>query len=381
MSAMPIRVDLRPDSPDAAAVASWRERLDSVASDSAPWLELEASTVAAERLRAVPVGPTLLLGFGGSALGTRTALDWAAGAHAGAGEVRVLDTLETEQVADCLEWAAAKAATLITVSKSGRTVAVSQLLAAALERLDGPRVFVSDPGPNDMDEVLRARGPYERFDIPAPIGGRYSIFTAVGQVPLRAAGLDPHAMLVGARAERERVHGDPGQLLATMAWREANPCSTQVLWCYANPLVSWAAWLQQLECESLGRTRPDGSRVGEFVAVLRGPADQHSVAQLLIDGPRDKRVTIVDFASEAAPPELEAVSTLRAIERDAAFDAMTLPTARILVADRSLETLGALMLDGMFSTVMWAAYLGVDPYGQPAVESIKKRVAARYKPD
>jgi glucose-6-phosphate isomerase len=285
----------------------------------------------------------------------------------------VLDSLDVARVRDDLEWAQAHRASLIVVSKSGRTIEVQTLLAALAGGDLGPRFFVSDPGPKQMDALV---GEHVRFEMPAEVGGRYSVFTAVGQVPMRAAGLDPHALLRGATAEIAGLRADSDHLLAPLWWRASHPAAASVVWSYDEALGDWVVWLQQLECESLGRTR-SSDRVGELVVPLRGPADQHSVAQLLLDGPADKRVTVLDFASEDAPDPLREVSRLRRAARDATFDAQSLPAARMLVRDDTLETLGALMLDGMLSTVLLADHMGVDPYGQPAVEQIKKRVVAR----
>jgi glucose-6-phosphate isomerase len=238
-------------------------------------------------------------------------------------------------------------------------------------------VLVSDPTPGQADALLATAGDHLRFTMPAEVGGRYSVLTAVGQVPLRAAGLPPHALLLGARTEAARLaeRGDP--VVEWSSWRAAHPADAMVLWSYAHPVAELAAWWQQLECESLGKTRPDGRRTGELVTLLRGPADQHSVAQLLLEGATSCRVVVLDLAAEPAPAALREVSRLRSTERDATFDAMVRPSARLLVIDRTLETLGAAMLQLMFATVAWADHLGVDPYGQPAVEAIKKRVVAR----
>lgn len=378
MVAVPVRVDLRPDSPPPGALDPWRARLEALLSDAAPpWMDLERARVPTDALDAVPVGPALVLGFGGSALGARTALGLA-----GRDQVRVLDSLDLAVVGDCFAWAKAEKASLIVVSKSGRTIEVSTLLRALAGSELGPRFFVSDPkadsGSNEMATLI---GDHVRFEMPADVGGRYSVFTAVGQVPLRAAGLDPHVLIRGAEREIATLGASPDHVLAPLWWRSSHPAAASVIWSYDERLGQWAAWLQQLECESLGRARASADPVGELVVPLRGPADQHSVAQLLLDGPADKRVVVLDFESdfesERVGPSLREVSNLRQAARDATFDALSLPSARMLVRDRTLETLGALMLDAMVGTVLLAEHLEVDPYGQPAVERIKKRVAAR----
>jgi glucose-6-phosphate isomerase len=104
------------------------------------------------------------------------------------------------------------------------------------------------------------------------------------------------------------------------------------------------------------------------------------VAQLLLDGPRTARVCIVDFDDAAAEGELASIDHLRRIERDATYQAMSLPSSRMLVRDRTLTTLGGLFVEGMMETVLVAEVWGISPYGQPAVERIKQRVDAARRP-
>lgn len=352
-------------------------------------MQLEQAIVDRDLLRRVPVGPTLLLGIGGSALGARASLELAEASGLRPGPLRIVDTVDPVVVGDALEWAIARKAKLMVVSKSGTTIEVLTLLDACLEQGLEVGTLIGDPiettGMTPIRQRVREAGGGDAFElsIPPEVGGRWSVFTAVGQAPLRAANLDPWALIDAARREVEQLRDPDNQsraaLLQSMVWRLANPAVLSILWCYSEVLGSWAAWEQQLECESLGRTRDDGSRVGEFVCALRGPADQHSVAQLLLEGPAHARISVVDFDDprEASwPPSLTRLGRLRMAERDACFDSMTLPTRRVLVRDRSLASLGVLFLHGMIETALAATALGISPYGQPAVERIKRAIKA-----
>lgn len=372
---------------DADAMAT-QDRAIAAMLDARPsWLELEAGIVDDALLRRVPVGPTLLLGFGGSALGSRAAIEFAEVAGLRPGPIRILDTVDSWSVGDALEWASARNAKLCVVSKSGTTIEVIELLDACIGRGLEPAVLISDPmsAPTPIAKRVReaSEGTHVELTMPADVGGRWSVFTAVGQAPLKAANLDPMLMIGAAIRERDRLAAGASQreaLARSLAWRLARPVPYSILWCYSEVLIHWAAWVQQLECESLGRTLDDGSRVGELVCALRGPADQHSVAQLLLDGPERGRLTFADFDDDPEgnyAGDLSALARLRVIEREATRESMTLPTRTLLVRDRSPATLGALMLHGMFETALTAATLGVDPYGQPAVERIKKGIRAR----
>ena len=387
----PYRVEFGPGSVQEDAVSASDRAIVELLEARPAWLDIEAGIVDEQQLRRVPVGPTLLLGFGGSALGARAALEFAEVAGMRPGPQRILDTVDTWVVADCLDWAATCNAKLMVVSKSGNTIEVLRLLEACLSRGLEPATMIRDP----LDErasslppiVARVReatgGDHVELTIPAQVGGRWSVLTAVGQVPLRAANLDPLLLSNAAIHERERLASGAAArepLARSLGWRLGNPAPYSLLWCYSEVLMYWAAWTQQLECESLGRVREDGSRVGEFVASLRGPADQHSVAQLLLDGPARGRVSFADFDDDPVGSyagDLAGLARLRVIERQATFESMTLPTRTVLVRDRSPASLAALMLHGMIETAVTAASLSIDPYGQPAVEKIKRGIRGR----
>ncbi|KIG12131.1 Glucose-6-phosphate isomerase [Enhygromyxa salina] len=393
----PHRVSFGPKDPSEANVAAADRAIVELLDARPPWLDIEAGIIDDKQLRRVPVGPTLVLGFGGSALGARAALEFAEVAGLRPGPQRILDAVDPWVVGDCLDWATACNAKLLIVSKSGNTIEVLRLLEACLSRGLEPATVISDPV-DQVDQlgqaaaslppiVARVReasgGEHLELTMPAAVGGRWSVFTAVGQVPLRAANLDPMLLTAAAIHERDRLASGPvarASLARSLAWRLEHPAPYSILWCYSEVLMHWAAWTQQLECESLGRVRQDGSRVGELVAALRGPADQHSVAQLLLDGPARGRVTFADFDDDPTGSyagDLADLARLRVIERDATCESMTLPTRTLLVRDRSPASLAALMLHGMIETAVTAGSWSIDPYGQPAVEKIKRGIHVR----
>lgn len=356
----------------AAVVEGWRVR-------PPPWADLSP---AGDGLP-TEARPTLVLGIGGSALGARALGAAARRSGAAQAELRVLDTLDVGVVSEHLAWARAVGARAIVVSKSGTTVEIERLVEVFAPALGGEWIVVGDPGADGLARQLARAGRAPRFvEMPAAVGGRFSLLTAVGQVPLASIGLEPGPLLAAARAERDRLL-DPegtawvGSLLAPALWRLRAAGRSVVLWSYDEALVPWCGWLQQLECESLGRDR-DGVGVGELITILRGPADQHSVAQLLLDGKLATRVVFVDRgAGPPSDPGLARLDALREIEREATRDALDLPTARLLVGRVDAPSVAALCVRAMFELELIASVWGVDPYGQPGVQRIKRRVGER----
>lgn len=411
--------------------AEWAEALLHQLSELPDWLAplYEPTRVAQARAFETVLagesepGPALVVGFGGSCLGLKAADAARRVAHDSSGdhhELRILDTLDPERVRDCFEWAQSRGAQSIFISKSGRTVEVSALLEYYVARGATPDIAIWGPGDHPLRRRCSGMTELRAYEISADTGGRYSVFGPVCQVPLAMLGHNPGTMAEAARTElralAERAGAvssdaeiraglaegmDPEKaatglrglaaLSAALEWRRRHPAPVHVLWCYDETWLRWGDWLAQLDCESLSRSRDSGRRHGEFVAVLRGPADQHSVAQHLVDGPRDKRVTLIESVSSMKSREAERavhgqqdrcwsdLLRLRAIECAATHAALPHPRRRILVdAMTPVESLAVLMLHCMLETVIWAAWDGHSPYGQPGVEAIKRGIHARW---
>jgi glucose-6-phosphate isomerase len=162
--------------------------------------------------------------------------------------------------------------------------------------------------------------------------------------------------------------------------------TTSVLMPYDDRLAPFAMWHRQLWAESLGK-----GGTGFNPAPALGPVDQHSLLQLYLDGPPDKFFTIlamdesgrgprIDGAAgddaELAPLAGRTVGDLVAAERRATVDALAArgrPVRELRLDAIDEHTLGALFMHFMLETVLAAGFLGVDPFGQPAVEEGKRR--------
>ncbi len=222
--------------------------------------------------------------------------------------------------------------------------------------------------------------------MPPAVGGRFSALTAVGLLPGACLGVDPRGLLAGAQAARARCLGptaqNPAWALATAhAEAEAAGRSVAVLWPYGEALRPLGPWWAQLVGESLGKPAAGGP-VGVTPVAARGPADQHSLLQLLVEGPDDKLVVFVDAPSEA--PDLGSTSghdlgRILAAEREAtayALSARGRPSVRVQLAASDAASVGAFLLTYEAAVVLWARRLGVDPFGQPGVALGKEAARA-----
>ena len=189
------------------------------------------------------------------------------------------------------------------VSKSGTTTEpaiATRALRWMLERKYGAekarqRIYVTtDPKGGALRQMAQEEG-YESFSIPADVGGRYTVLTAAGLLPMAVAGIDPRDVMMGAaRARKEldiRSFENPAWQYAAIRnqlYRKGK--SIELLCSYEPGFRSFALWWQQLFAESEGK---DGK--GIFPAFAEFTADLHSLGQMIQEGERNLFETVVRF--------------------------------------------------------------------------------------
>jgi glucose-6-phosphate isomerase len=290
------------------------------------------------------------------------------------------------------------------VSKSGSTAETMAQYLVARGRVEaevgedmarGHFLFTTDPA----DGALRQIGVAEdipMLPVPTNVGGRFSVLSAVGLLPAAVCGVDPGELLAGAAAMEERCRSEvlaqnPAGLLASHlhhADREQGR-RIHVLMPYADRLRSVALWFQQLWAESLGKAQTlDGEPLASGPTPLAavGATDQHSLLQLLIEGPHDKVVLFVHVddpeASVGIPrrhPEIPSLAylgghtlgELLATERVATAEALRRngrPNATLHLPRVGPREIGQLLMLLQVATVYAGALYNVDPLNQPGVE-------------
>jgi glucose-6-phosphate isomerase len=254
-------------------------------------------------------------------------------------------------------------------------------------------VMTTDPKSGPLRAYADA-GDYTTLPVPELIGGRYSVFTPVGLLPLAYAGVDLAGIAQGiteSGAQGLSSEGVAAKLASSLVWShlaEARPMV--VVWPYGERLQPIGRWFQQLWAESLGKAQLlDGTKThtGSTPIACVGPNDQHSLLQLFGDGPRDKHYLFL--CAEKVPAALSVKETIGGAEflagRDlqeilraearataAALASQGMPCSFIWLDDMSAKTMARLFTDLMSATVIGAELYGVDPFDQPAVELGKK---------
>lgn len=370
---------------------------------------LQSSLAVAERVHG-RFDDVLLLGIGGSALGPialRTALcpprwnELTPAQRGGYPRLHVLDNVDPATIGATLTRLDLSRTLVLVVSKSGGTVetmAQYLIVREALARAVGEEnarqhlVLVTDPQVGALRRLAREEG-IPAVEIPANVGGRFSVLSPVGILPAALIGIDVRALLAGAAHTTQAAqHPDlsanlPGAF-AVLQWLadSGHGRSVQVLMPYADPLRDLALWFVQLWAESLGKLRPDGSSVGPTPLPAVGATDQHSQVQLFMEGPKDKTVTFIAVkgreshgpipARHSDIPELgylggHTLGELIDIEQRATAGALAARgrfNATLSVDAIDAWHLGALLQSFALATAYAGELYGVNAFDQPGVE-------------
>jgi glucose-6-phosphate isomerase len=335
-----------------------------------------------------------VVGIGGSYLGARAALEMcgAGGAAPGGPEVlfagqnisgtyhaELLDRLKDEDFCVCV------------ISKSGTTTEPNIAFAVLKDLLikrhgkaeAAKRIYaITDPEGGTLRAETETEG-YESFVIPPDVGGRYSVLSPVGLLPMAAAGINVDAVLAGARRTAEDdLRGLAARLAATRKALADGGKTVEIFEHYEPALFSFAEWLKQLYGESEGK---EGK--GLFPAALSFSTDLHSMGQFLQEGKQIFFETLLDVQ---APPRdlivpagadpLLAGKSMNEINRAAAegviaaHRAAGIPIVRVGIPDLSPHSFGALVYFFELTCAYTARLMGVDPFNQPGVEQYKREM-------
>lgn len=352
----------------------------------------------------------VVLGIGGSALGPialRSALlapQWNALTNAERGgwpRLQVLDNVDPRTIAALLDRLDLKRSLFVVTSKSGgtaETMAQYLVIRGRLERVAPGEakqhfIFVTDPEKGALRAIARSEG-IPAVDIPANVGGRFSVLTPVGVLPAALVGIDTTALLAGAadmarRCASDTLRDNPAGIFAALQYLADTTLGRHihVLMPYSDPLRDIADWFVQLWAESLGKHRTAGDPgVGPTPYGALGATDQHSKVQLFMEGPPDKTVSFIAVAEESVRVEIPALhgdvkelgylgghrlGELLDIERRATAGALARrgrPNLTLEVERVDAWHMGTLFMFLEIATIYGGELYGVDPLDQPGVE-------------
>jgi glucose-6-phosphate isomerase len=285
---------------------------------------------------------------------------------------------------------------VVIVSKSGNTLEtlswVERLNAHEPNWMKSSQVTViASPGEGALQKWA-ATEKVETLWIPTGIGGRFSVLTAAGMLPAGLMGLKPNEFREGASWALKRPEMMNALSAAILSSWERGEWITQ-MWTYSESLKVFGEWWQQLWGESLAKKTSRGGDASPRASTpmsCRGPRDQHSLVQQLLEGARDKfifvnRVRAVENSPDSFRPSLfpempfhgRQASLGKVLSAEAQAFERSLSDAGIPYATTAIEslnerTLGALFMLWQMVTAQLGEFMNVNAFDQPGVESGKK---------
>ena len=351
----------------------------------------------------------LVIGIGGSYLGARAAIEFLRGQNynrirKGVPEIYFTgNSISGSALADIIEICENKRVSVNIISKSGTTTepAVAfRVFRKMLEERYGEteaasRIYcTTDKARGTLKQLADDKG-YECFVVPDDVGGRFSVLTAVGLLPIAAAGLDIDALMTGAQKARvdysiDSIENNPCYKYAAIRnafYRKGK--KVELLVSYEPRFTMMAEWFKQLFGESEGKDNK-----GLFPASVIFSTDLHSMGQFVQDGARIMFETVVNITDNGRDVIIEEEQTNgdglnflagkpMSFVNEKAFEGTVLahtdggvPNLVITVDKADEENLGRLIYFFEKACAVSGYMLGVNPFDQPGVESYKKNMFA-----
>jgi glucose-6-phosphate isomerase len=357
--------------------------------------DIHAGKITAENGK--PFKHVLLIGIGGSALGPQFVSD-ALGSQRDPMDIFFFDNTDPGGFDRVFEKMSDKLAQtlVVVVSKSGGTKETrnGMLEAEAKFKENGLQfnkhaVAVTGVG-SDLDKYAEKNGWLARFPMHDWIGGRTSVMSAVGLLPMALQGFDIDDFLAGAAAMDERtrtqdVTQNAAMLLALMWYYAGNGKGDKdmVILPYKDALALFAKYLQQLVMESLGKEKDlDGNIVHQGIAVYgnKGSTDQHAYVQQLRDGVLNFFVTLIEVDKDRYGPAIEIESGVTSGDylhgflrgtRSALYESGR-ESITMSIAEANAFNIGALIALYERAVGFYGSLVNINAYDQPGVEAGKK---------
>lgn len=362
-----------------------------------------------ENWQAKGVDLVTVIGIGGSYLGARCAVE--ALSHGFAAQLKdrngvpdlifAGNSLSEEYLAELLDVLSEHNVACVVISKSGTTTEpavafriVKQFIEEKYKDARDRIVAITDASRGALKTLADRQG-YRTFTVPDDVGGRFSVLSPVGLLPIALAGIDVRALLSGAREMETALSARSGDNPAIRYAAVRNLLyagygkSVEVLVSYHPKLAYFGEWWKQLFGESEGK---DGK--GLFPASAQFTTDLHSLGQFIQDGSRILFETVLNVENSnrsviigkdehnldgldyLAGRHVEYCNEMARLGTRLAHIDGGVPQVVLSIDRLNARTLGALFYFFEFSCGISAYLLGVNPFNQPGVEAYKKNMFA-----
>jgi len=345
-----------------------------------------------------------IVGIGGSSLGTKAIYTFLRTTYKFKKKLFFLDTIDPLRINYLLDLGDLNNSHFLVISKSGSTIEPLSILKYLNTRIEISRDNCSViAGENTPLWEFASKNKLEKFIIPNNVGGRFSVFSPVGLIPLAIIGVDIQKILNGCEIVHKSFfnHGEYYDLIINKARflvENKSRFAINIIFSYSSVFRDFNRWFVQLWAESLGKKNINGTRQGLTPISLIGPDDQHSFLQLIMDGPRDKTVTffkIENFKDGSLIPDQEKFSCfdldylndksfneLINLQADSTYEAilneMDIPCDKITITNIDEINIGMLMYRFLLLTSSVGSFMQINTYNQPGVELGKKILKRKF---
>lgn len=346
-----------------------------------------------------------IVGIGGSTLGTFAIYQFLKRTKEFDKKLQFFETTDPTDIKQRVKKLDLEDTLFLIISKSGTTIETISIFKylASLVTIDAKNCAIISEEDSKLTSFAKKQN-MTTFDIPKNVGGRFSVFSTVGLVPLAILGVNIDNLLKGAKEVHNSFFNQKGYYETIMEKarfmvENKNRFNINVIFSYSASLEGFNKWYIQLWGESLGKININGTKQALTPIGLIGPVDQHSFLQLIAEGKRDKTVTFIkvaDFQDETKIPS----NTLNGFEELEYVDNLTFAKLIDEQANATIESLkqlgdiphdvitinrvdeyniAKLMYSYQLLTSVVGKFVQINTYNQPGVESGKQILKEKLK--
>lgn len=349
----------------------------------------------------------VVIGIGGSSLGAKAIDSMLKHKKSNEKKLFFFENSDPINISNTLHSLKKENSLFIVISKSGGTIETISTFKTILHHFkidllsdDSKRLItITDNG--SILSQFAATYNIQEFNLPLNVGGRFSVLSSVGIIPLYLAGYDVESLLDGAKKVEQSFFNQENQEILNKAcflYKNKERYTINVLFAYSNSLEDFSKWYVQLWGESLGKIDTNNNKVGLTPIGHIGSVDQHSFLQLIIEGPENKTVTFInieDFENNLQIPNIslkhlektdfinkKSYSELINAQCDATQQSLIdtqIPTDKISLEKLDEFHCGSLIMYYEILTSLLGAMMNINTYNQPGVELGKVILDKKFK--
>lgn len=348
----------------------------------------------------------VVLGIGGSSLGARAIYEFLLPSNNYSKDLLFLETVDPLKINHCLKKVDLNDAQFVIISKSGETIETISIFKYlnSLVEINSTNCTIISERKSSLTQFANDNN-IKAFDLSEDVGGRFSVFSVVGLVPLAMVGVDIDNLLNGCKRVVDSFfeksdYYKPIISKARFLVENKSRFNINVVFSYSSLLESFNKWYVQLWAESLGKINVNGTRQALTPIGLVGPVDQHSFLQLIMDGVRDKTVTFIkieDLKDGSVIPKASSnkfdklawdriegysFNELLNMQADATIQSIQeqddIPCDIISIRTVDEYNIAKIMFSYQLLVSCIGAFLQINTYDQPGVESGKTNLAEKF---